>query len=236
MTRLRALISVTDTQTGDDRPQTGGNTNVDGPPQNGNSNIVGIATAAKPKPKPKADVSNDDANHIIIGNAVISVIQGRGDDLIFTHKAAWHCTGGLWKMAGDGLNAWLNVEIERRSSRSTTAAPSSCATSPGNGSSASRNSGVTRSRGISTAWCRHCPAWSTRGHWQVIKLKPEHYATWRIECEYDPTAGCPWWLQMLEDCFEDREPGDREATIRVIQELLGAGLIDDKPREIDPRR
>ncbi len=37
---------------------------------------------------------------------------------------------------------------------------------------------------------------------------------------------------MLEDCFADRSKEERAATIAVIQELLGAGLVDDKPREL----
>ena len=65
---------------------------------------------------------------------------------------------------------------------------------------------------------------------EVTPMQPEHYATWRIEVEYDPAAKCPHWLRMLEDAFGDRSPSVRAATIGVIQELLGAGLIDRKPR------
>ncbi len=37
---------------------------------------------------------------------------------------------------------------------------------------------------------------------------------------------------MLDDVFADREPTERAQTICVIQELLGAGLIDQKPRAL----
>ncbi len=43
-------------------------------------------------------------------------------------------------------------------------------------------------------------------------------------------ADCPLWKKMLNDLFGDREPDNRKALIEVMQELLGAGLIDRKPR------
>jgi putative DNA primase/helicase len=67
---------------------------------------------------------------------------------------------------------------------------------------------------------------------EVRPMLPEDYCTWRIEAEYDPLATCPWWLQMLEDVFADRQPDERAATIGVIQEMAGAGLVDNKPREL----
>ena len=128
---------------------------------------------------------------------------------------------------GDG---WLNVEIEKAIM--------------GLGCTSTK-----RLRGETLAWIKCRPhLWGDKVKWdshkmvptksglvdprtlEVIPMRPEHHATWRIECEYDPAATCPWWLQMLEDVFEDRQPEDRAATIRVIQELLGAGLIDEKPR------
>jgi hypothetical protein len=38
------------------------------------------------------------------------------------------------------------------------------------------------------------------------------------------------WRRMLADVFDDRLPDIREQIIAVIQEFLGAGLIDEKPR------
>jgi hypothetical protein len=196
------------------------------------SNVVSLAgAAAARKPKPKPTLSDSDANHIKIGSAVLDVIKGRGDDLLFTEKAAWICTGGLWTMMTDS-DGWLNVEIEKAIM--------------GLGYTSTK-----RLRGETLAWIKCRPhLWRKEVDWdghgkvptlsglvdprtlEVTPLKPEHYATWRIECEYDPAATCPWWLQMLEDCFEDRMPEERVATIRVIQELLGAGLIDEKPRAL----
>lgn len=198
--------------------------------QTGGGNVVSLATARVAKPKPK--VEQDDATHIKLGQCVIDMIRKRGDDILFTEKAGWRCEGGIWTMATDGMNAWLNVEIETHAK--------------GMGYP-SNNKLLSETRN----WIQRQPSlWRNKIEWdmhgkvptrsglvdprtlEVEPLFPEHYATWRIEAEFDPDAQCPWWLQMLEDVFADRSPEVREATIRVIQELLGAGLIDEKPREI----
>jgi phage/plasmid-associated DNA primase len=196
------------------------------------SNVVSMAegAAALRKPKPAPKPTDDDATHIKVGQTVIGVIQGRGDDLLFTEKASWYCEGGLWRMMTD--IGWLNVEIEK------------AIVSLGYSSKLKL---VAETRGWiqrrPELWRKDVP-WDEHGKvptlsglvdprtLEVTPLMPEHYATWRIEAEYDPTATCPWWLQMLEDVFADRKPEERAATIRVIQELLGAGLVDDKPREL----
>jgi P4 family phage/plasmid primase-like protien len=181
--------------------------------------------------KPKLDASPDDANHIKIGATVIGIIRDRGDDLIFTEKAAWFCEGGLWRMMTDS-SAWLNVEIEKAIV-------------------GLNYSSTLKLRSETKGWTQCRPElWRNNVEWDkhgmiptmsglvdprtgdLTKMLPEHHCTWRIETAYDPEAKCPWWLQMLEDCFEDREPTDRAATIRVIQELLGAGLIDVKSKDL----
>ena len=37
---------------------------------------------------------------------------------------------------------------------------------------------------------------------------------------------------MVADTFADREPEIRAGLVRVLQEVLGAGLVDDKPRPL----
>jgi P4 family phage/plasmid primase-like protien len=196
------------------------------------TNVVSIAKARTAAVlKPKLDASPDDANHIKIGATVIDLIRKRGDDLIFTEKAAWFCEGGLWRMMTDS-SAWLNVQVE--------------AAIVG-----LNYSSTMKLRNEAKSWIQ-CQKilWRDNVEWdkhgkiptksglvdprtgELTAMLPEHHCTWRIETEYDPEAKCPWWLQMLEDCFEDREPEEREATIRVIQELLGAGLIDVKSKDL----
>lgn len=63
-------------------------------------------------PKPSA-VEGDAADHIKLGTAVIGGIRDRGLDIRFSEKGAWRCSGGIWTMTTDGMNAWLNVQIEK---------------------------------------------------------------------------------------------------------------------------
>jgi phage/plasmid-associated DNA primase len=62
--------------------------------------------------------------------------------------------------------------------------------------------------------------------------RPDHFCTWRAACDYDPAAKCPWWETMLADMFGDREPTEQAALIRVVQECIGAALIDKKSRSL----
>jgi P4 family phage/plasmid primase-like protien len=203
-----------------------------------NTNNAGTAGAtvlalAQPKPRPKPKLKPNELHHVKLGMAVVDIIKDRGDDLLFTPKGgAWRYSNGLWSMADAGMTAWLNVEIEKGAQAMDY-------------SSTSKNINETR------LWImRQDQLWRENVEWDshgliptrsglldpmtgnVIAAKPEHFVTWRIESAYDPTATCPWWLQMLEDCFADRSGEERAALVAVIQELLGAGLIDKKPREI----
>jgi P4 family phage/plasmid primase-like protien len=208
------------------------NKEVSNPAPAVNSNVVSMAKARTALAiKPKLDASPDDANHIKIGVTVIDLIKKRGDDLIFTEQAAWFCEGGLWRMMTDS-SAWLNVEIEKAIV-------------------GLNYSSTLKLRNETKGWIQCRPElWRNEVKWDkhgmvptrsglvdprtgdLTTMLPEHYCTWRIETEYDKDAKCPWWLQMLEDVFADRQPQDREATIRVIQELLGAGLIDVKSKDL----
>jgi phage/plasmid-associated DNA primase len=62
--------------------------------------------------------------------------------------------------------------------------------------------------------------------------QPDHFCTWRVEVDYDPAAKCPWWETMIADVFGDREAAERAALIRVVQEVIGAALIDKKSRAL----
>jgi phage/plasmid-associated DNA primase len=201
------------------------------------TNDTGTAGAAvvalKPKKEPKPKLKPNELHHVILGHAVIDIIRLRGDDLLFTPKGgSWRYSNGLWSLADAGMTAWLNVEIEKGAQGLDY-------------SSTSKNINETRLWIMRQPelWCEDVK-WDSHGLIPtrsglvdpmtdvVITAKPEHFVTWRIECNYDPTATCPWWLQMLEDCFADRSDEERAKLIAVIQELLGAGLIDEKPREI----
>jgi hypothetical protein len=190
-------------------------------------------TAAAIKPKP--EVSPNDPNHVKLGMAVLAVIRDRGDDVMFTDKGDFWYSGGLWQMGSGGMNAWLNVEIE-------TAARALDYTSNIKLINETRQ-WIQRQKDTNRKgtipWDKHGMVPTVSGlvnprTGEVRPMLPNDYCTWRIEVEYDPKVEekCPWWLQMLEDVFADRTEEERAATISVIQELLGAGLVDRKPREL----
>jgi len=205
------------------------------------SNVLNLATAAaalkttqQPKPQITSASSGEIANHIRLGTAVVDIIQARGQDLMFTEKAAYRYYDGLWSMATDGLTFLLNVEIEH-------GAKAMGMTSNSKLISETRQ-WIQRQKKLcrehaDIKWDAHGMVPTKSGlvnprTGEVRQMRPDDYCTWRIEAEYDEHAKCPWWLQMLEDCFADRSKEERAATIAVIQELLGAGLVDDKPREL----
>jgi P4 family phage/plasmid primase-like protien len=191
------------------------------------------ARTTKPQASPTASDSTE-PYHIVLAKMVIGVTQERGGDLMFVGKTAYRYLGGLWFMDTEGITAWLNVEIERAAQHMK---------------QPSNNKLVTEARGwiLRQKKLNRSPAevkWDSHGlvptrsglvdpiTGDVRPMRPEDYCTWRIEAEYDPAAVCPWWLQMLDDCFADRSKEERDGTIAVIQELLGAGLINDKPRDL----
>jgi D5 N terminal like len=173
-------------------------------------------------------------NAIICGSCAVYVIQHRGEEIMFTDEGAYQCSDGLWSMSPDRLTSLLNVEIEK-------AAQSRML--PSNNKLITEASGwIRRQKELNRKyndipWDKHGMVPTKSGlvnprTGECRPMRPEDYCTWRIEAEYDPNAKCPWWLRMLDDVFSDRTPEERAATISLIQELAGVGLIDEKPREL----
>ncbi|MGZ5875004.1 MAG: hypothetical protein ACXWKP_23150 [Bradyrhizobium sp.] len=183
--------------------------------------------------KPKPEVDPNEATHVKLGKAVLAVIRDRGEGIMFTDKGDYWYSGGLWKMGISGLNAWLNVEIE--TGAKSLNFPSTIKLINETRQWIQRQKDTNR-KGV-IKWDAHGMVPTISGlvnprTGEVRPMVPTDCCTWRIEVEYDKDAKCPWWLQMLEDVFADRTEEERAVTISVIQELLGAGLIDSKPREL----
>jgi hypothetical protein len=183
--------------------------------------------AKKPKP-----AKGGLPNHIVLGEAVIEAIKSRGDDLIFTRKAAWRYSDGLWTMEVDGLQAWLNVEIET-ACRALNIDSANRVISEARQWIA-RNPVLWREN---VAWDSHGKIPTRSGLIDPITLdltppEPGNYCTWRVECDYVPSAKCPWWEVMISDFFGDRDETQRARLTEVIQECLGAAMIDIKPRAL----
>jgi P4 family phage/plasmid primase-like protien len=206
----------------------------DEPHQEPVNNVVALKSKEQLKPKFNLADLDEKPWHIILGSAVVSVVKSRGEDLMFTEKAAYRYADGLWSMETDGLSFWLNREIELAANALK---------------QPSTNRLISEARGWiqrqdplcrkhdEIPWDAHgmVPTESGLVNPRTLKvrpIRPDDYCTWMVKAEYDPTAQCPWWLKMLDDMFADRSPEERAATICVIQELLGAGLVDDKPREL----
>jgi P4 family phage/plasmid primase-like protien len=189
----------------------------------------------RPKPNSIAvELYEKPPYHIILGDCVVFVIRHRGEDLMFTQKGAYRYSNGLWSMETEGLSAWLNVEIEIAAKKYLQ--PSSIKLINEARAWIQRQEQLFRNHD-DIKWDAHGLVPTKSGlvnprTFEVRPIQPDDYCTWMIDAEYDPAATCPWWLQMLADVFADRTEEVRTATISVIQELLGAGLIDDKPREL----
>jgi len=188
----------------------------------------------KPKPTSITEIYDKPPYHIILGDCVIYVIRYRGGDLMFTQKGAYRYSNGLWSMETEGLAAWLNVEIEIAAKKFRQV--SSIKLINETRAWIQRQEQLHRNHD-DIEWDAHGMVPTKSGlvnprTLEVRPMQPDDYCTWRIETEYDPMAKCPWWLQMLADVFADRSEEERAATIAVIQEILGAALIDDKPREL----
>ena len=68
---------------------------------------------------------------------------------------------------------------------------------------------------------------------RTLKLEPfkkEHYATWRIDVDYDPTAKCPLWEEMLGDYFPGYASDEREQRVVLLQDFAGTMLVDQLRR------
>jgi P4 family phage/plasmid primase-like protien len=182
------------------------------------------------KKKPRKSADGDEALHIKLARVMLDRLEETGEAILFTKQAAYHYHDGLWLMEVDGLRAWLNVKLEEAIA--------------GLGLE-SRNSLLTEARG----WVERQPAlWRDQvafdQHGMVptrsglldprsLKLtpaRPDHYCTWRVEADFDPAATCPIWALMLGDTFSDRPSQVRADLCTVLQEVLGASLIDSKSR------
>jgi len=189
------------------------------------------AAKGEPKPKKPKDTNGEKTQFERIGDAILGVLHESGRRLLFLPKQNWMYADGIWTIAED-IGAWINTEVQAAADQFGISANLKLVNETRNW--------ILRQKHLrreSVDWDSHGLIPTRNGlidprTMEVTEIVPEHYVTWRIETKYDPEAKCPWWLQMLEDCFSDRHPDERAQIIGVIQEVLGAGLVDNKPREL----
>jgi P4 family phage/plasmid primase-like protien len=189
--------------------------------------IVGSNT----KPAPKPIVIKKEDQHVAIGRCVLAKMDEDGEQIISTKDGVWYYANGIWDLRAEPK--WLNARIvdacERLGFKNTT-----------------------KMRNETRGWIEARPElwreqeipWDQHGKiptraglvdprtGELEPAKPEHFATWRIDVEYDPAATCPWWMTMIADMFGDKGDDEQRELVRVMQELFGCALIDKKPRSL----
>jgi P4 family phage/plasmid primase-like protien len=172
--------------------------------------------------------------HVILSRGLIEAFKQRGERLVYESRTPskpgaaegmrlCHYRSRVWvQMVGEQASDWLNVELERGCQSLEVT---------------SRNNLISEARG----WLKRQPdlvqkdiPWDEHGGiatqegllnlttMRITPLQPEHYATHRIECVYDPDATCPMWERALADAVPDKK------TVEVIQEVAGAALLDNR--------
>ncbi|WP_354265477.1 hypothetical protein [Bradyrhizobium sp. I1.7.5] len=169
--------------------------------------------------------------HIVVGEAVLNKMAHDGEQLISTRDGLWLYRKGVWELRTS--TDWLEVRVQ----------------------AAGDDLGFTvnnKLRYEATRWIEHRPKlwreteipWDQHGKiptrsglvdprtGELEPAKPEHFCSWRIDIDYDPAEKCTWWEIMIADMFGDKEPDEQRALIGIVQELMGAALIDKKPRAL----
>jgi len=191
---------------------------------------LGQARAAR-KPKPKR---GDTPLHITVAEAALAGMAERGEQLLITDEGGYIYSDGLWKphTTKTALEPRLDRLLEECTQKLSL-----------NSSSRTINEArkwIIRSPDLyrkAVAWDAHGMVPTTSGlidprTGELTAAEPEHHVTWRVPFAYDPLATCPLWLQMLDDAFADRDEATKAQTIQLLQELLGMGLIDRKPKAL----
>ncbi|MBO4228149.1 DNA-primase RepB domain-containing protein [Bradyrhizobium neotropicale] len=183
---------------------------------------------AKPKPQPRAN-----AQHIQLALAVLKVLRERDLDLMFSDAGDCRYGGGLWRLETDKtMKAWLDRSLEEGSQGLKMESTDRLIREARN--YILRLPELHREN---VPFDQHgcVPTLGELVNPRTGEVKPmtrDDYCTWRVPFAYDPAATCSHWLQMLDDVFADRTPEVRALHVQIIQELLGAGLIDRKSKAL----
>ena len=190
---------------------------------------IAQARAARVKPQPAPVEKKDSKKNYVIAAATLKYVREHGEDLLFERGLAWQHAESVWTREVDHRH-WLKVQIERTCE--VIEMPSNNRLISEVTSLIERTPALQRKN---IPWDQHGMVPTKSGlidpitH-ELTAARAEHYATWCVDCEYVPDASCPIWLRMLDDAFADRTEEARTAVIATLQEVLGAALLDRKPR------
>lgn len=182
---------------------------------------------AAEEPKRQKKVKQKEA-HVALGRGLVKAVEERGEKILYSRDQLWLYQEGLWTaMDPAAEKGWVEREVEA-------------------GCRALNLTSTQRLVSETRAWLRRDPdlyledaEWDDHGKiatlsglvdWETGEVTPPHpdqLVTRRIDCDWDPGAECPWWLRMLGDVFPDQDD-----KVGLIQEVLGAGLVQDRPRTL----
>ena len=189
----------------------------------GTDNVVSLASARAAK-EPTKKLKKDNA-HIVLGTGVIESLKERGEAILYTEGYMWRYRAGMWSiMTGSEEKSFIQREVEKGCRQLKLISTQKIVNETRGW--IERNPDIYMDK-VNWDGSRGIPTRSGMVDSATMELRPivpEDYSTYRIECEYDPTAQCPWWIQSLEDCFPD------EASRSILQEVLGAAILREKPR------
>jgi hypothetical protein len=179
------------------------------------------------------------SNHAKVGETLLGMMHGRGQALRNIHDLQnrthlWYYRDGLWTMLPEP-DKWLNHAIEA-TLRATGKAHKSTAKFVSEIREYIKRSPDILEPGV-VRWDDHGKVPTRSGLIDPITLavepfKREHFATWRLDLDYDPAAECPLWLELLGDYFVDKSEDEREQRITLLQEYAGTTLIDKLPKAL----
>jgi P4 family phage/plasmid primase-like protien len=186
------------------------------------SNVVKMPVITPAPPKPNE-------LHIAVGKAVIAHFASENEELINTKDGSWFYSNGIWELRNE--TKWLDVRIEHNFERLGYKTGTKLVNE-------TRNWILRRPelwRDGDLPWDQHGKIPTRSGlidprTGALEPARPDHFCTWRVEVDYQPGAKCPWWETMTADMFGDKPAAEQRALAGVVQELMGAALIDNKAR------
>lgn len=190
--------------------------------------VVQLATARKAKPKAAG------SSHLMLADAFLAVQDEAGEALMFTDAGAFRYIDNMWRLQSDNnMRAWLDAALQT-AAFALSLEPTNRLIGEARGVIMRRE--TLRRRDV--RWDQHGKVPTLSGlvdprTGELTPASPDHYCTWRIEVAYDPAATCPVWLDMVNGVFGDLSDSDRLLHVLLLQEMLGAGLIDaHKPKAL----
>ena len=171
--------------------------------------------------------------HAKIAQTMLGLMHSRGEALRNIHDLQkrshlWYYRDGLWTMLPEPAK-WLNhaIEVTLRATGKAHKSKDKFVTEV--------RKYIERSPDIhepgQVMWDAHGKVPTRSGLIDPVTLaiepyRKEHFATWRLDLDYDPDATCPLWLELLGDYFEDKPESEREQLITLLQDFAGTTLID----------